>query len=374
MKSWLVLIAVGLLGVGCDVGGGTLTGTGGGTISTGAGAVTGSGGIATGSGGIATGSGGSLVTGSGGDGLPPPNPCGTTYRVGPLPAEIMIVLDTSASMNDAFDGPCAGGCGAASKWMTARSIVESVVASETAVNWGLQLMTDFGANSCTAPAVAIPVGPTNATAIRSELSRRSSGGALVDPGNTPTRAAIQSAAAQLSTLTTAGRKAILLITDGAPDCSVGASDPFASDLPSAELAISYAAGAGFPTQIAGLGIAPEAEASLSEMALSGGLARAGTPRYFPVSSAADLGAAVSSLIATLGTCVYSIPQPSADGVTSPSRIDVFLDGSPVPRDSTHLNGWDYLDATFRSFQLYGAPCDAARAGGGVSVTFRCILI
>jgi len=27
MKSWLVLIAVGLLGVGCDVGGGTLTGT-----------------------------------------------------------------------------------------------------------------------------------------------------------------------------------------------------------------------------------------------------------------------------------------------------------------------------------------------------------
>jgi hypothetical protein len=369
MKAWLVLVAAALVGAGCDVGSGTLSGTGGGTISTGAGAAGGM----TGSGGIASGSGGSLPTGAGNAGFPP-DPCSASgIPTAPLPADIMIVLDTSASMNDGFDGPCAGGCGAESKWAVASSVVQSIVASETPANWGLQLMTDDGANACSSPVVAVPLGPSNATGIRSELSRRAPGGVLVNPGNTPTQDAIDNVWRHLSERTGDGRRAILLITDGAPDCG-SVNDPLASDVTGAVQAIAMASASGFPTLIAGLAIAPEAEASLSQMAQSGGLARAGTPRYFPVSSRADLDAAVRALITQVATCVYTIPPGDPSGITSRSNISVHLDAASVPRDTTHVNGWDYLDAAQTSLQLYGGACDAALAGGAVSVVFLCLLI
>lgn len=365
MKSPLTLVAVISLGAGCDVGGGSLTGAGGDTLATGMGGA----GVMTGSGGIVTGSGGGIATGSGGDGRP--NACGVLFPVAPVQPEIVLMLDTSATMNDGFDGPCPGGCGSESKWAAVVSTVQSVVAAETSVNWGLQLLTNGGADVCASPAVTVPVGSTNATGILSELSRRSAGGTLVDPGNRPTRAAINSAAAHLYTRMSGARQAILLITDGVPDCA-GTSNPLASDLAGAVRAISYASGEGIPTLIAGMAIAPEAETSLSEMAFSGGLARAGSPRYFPVSGSADLGAAVSELIAA-GACVYAIPEPP-NPMVSRGHIGVFIDGNAVPREPGHLNGWDHVSPSMDSFQLYGAACDASRSGQSVSITWYCLAV
>src|SRR5262245_17705664 len=121
MKVSLLMVAVGLLGAGCDVGGGKLTGAGGGTAGTGAGGS----GLMTGRGGaIVTGignfPGGAPGTGAGGDGFPI-NPCGTTYGAARNPPDVLIVLDTSTSMNDAFNGPCANSCGPTSKWSAAVS-------------------------------------------------------------------------------------------------------------------------------------------------------------------------------------------------------------------------------------------------------------
>src|SRR5262245_42428668 len=127
MKSWLVLVAVALLGAGCDVGGGKLAGTGGGTLITGAGGAV-----------VMTGSGGGVVIVTGGGGQGPINPCGAVFAAEPLRHDILIVLDTSASMNDGFDGPCAGPC-SQSKWDAASRVLQSVVSSETSANWGLKL-------------------------------------------------------------------------------------------------------------------------------------------------------------------------------------------------------------------------------------------
>src|SRR6186713_2000846 len=166
MKSWLALIAVISLGGGCDVGGGNLTGTGGGTLATGAGGAT-----------VMTGSGGGIVTGSGGAGLggaagrsDPRNWCGQDYPAARLPPDIMVVLDTSASMNDGFDGPCASGCGAQSKWSAARSILESAVMADSPhARWGLQLFTSGGGNACAPGGVTVPLADVTATSISSAL-------------------------------------------------------------------------------------------------------------------------------------------------------------------------------------------------------------
>jgi hypothetical protein len=286
--------------------------------------------------------------------------------------EILIVLDTSSSMNDAFDGPCAGGCGATSKWAAAVAAVESVTgASAPAAYWGLALFTNPG-DACAAAGVAVPAGPMSPAVIRSELSRRSAGGALLDPGNSPTRAAINAATMHLQTqaIISSADHAILLVTDGAPECGKGAADVLASDAAGAVQAVLAAQTSGFPTLVAGLGVAPGAETALSDMAMAGGLPRAGSPAYYPVSSAGDLVAAMNLLAAQM-PCTFSVPPPPTnDGRTSRGDIGVVVDGNQIWRDPN--NGWTYRDANYLAIQFHGSACDAARAAGSVSIIFYTI--
>jgi hypothetical protein len=54
-------------------------------------------------------------------------------------------------------------------------------------------------------------------------------------------------------------------------------------------------------------------------------------------------------------------------------VEVFADGTHVPRDTSHLDGWDYVDLTDTSIELYGPTCDALLAGQiqSVTITYRC---
>ena len=51
-------------------------------------------------------------------------------------------------------------------------------------------------------------------------------------------------------------------------------------------------------------------------------------------------------------------------------------GFALPRDPTHVDGWDYVDARFTSIQLYGLACDVARVDRTQPpvIGFRCPLI
>jgi hypothetical protein len=356
-----MLVALPLLTAGCDVGGGELTGMGGGTLATGAGGA-----------GTMTGSGGAGVSGGGtGSGGLTGSVCTTMFPAEPVPPDILIVLDTSASMNDSFGGPCPGGCGFDTKWNGVVSAITAAINdSSSSVNWGLQMMSPPGEDLCAAASVAVGVGPTSAAGIDSELTRRSILGQLSEPSNTPARAAMQNAFGYLSSLTTLGDHIVLLVTDGLPDCGKGAADVLASDAPATAQAITHANTLGVPTLVAGLAIAPEAEAALSDMALAGGFARDVSPAYFPVSNSPDLVSVMSALVAETA-CTYLIPAPPGDGVVSRSSVGVFIDGEPIPQNWD--DGWQYRDPNLLTFQLTGAACDAARAGSAVSVIFRCLL-
>ena len=365
MKSLLALVAVVWVGAGCDAGGGTLTGTGGATLHTGGGGSR-----------VMTGSGGAGLAGGAGTGGIPDRACsGVAIPAPPLAPDIFIALDTSASMNDAFTGPCAAGCGPSSKWAAVVDAIDTVVSTTTPeVNWGLTFFT-WGDTTCDTSDITVPIGATNATRIRSELSYRSAGGALLYPGNRPTRAAMDAGSRQLSERTTSGWHVILLVTDGAPECAGGGPALTSSDAAATVQAITRARTLGFATVVAGVAIAPgPAEATLAEMAQAGGLARAASPPYAPVSSAGDLVAVMNALVQQTTTCTRVVPEPPVnDGSVSRSNISVFADGAPVPRDASHANGWDYIDASLTSIQLYGPACDAARAGVAISITFICLL-
>jgi hypothetical protein len=112
------------------------------------------------------------------------------------------------------------------------------------------------------------------------------------------------------------------------------------------------------------------------MATAGGLARAATPPYYPVTNADDLAAAIRTLIGVAATCTFQVgPAPTDDGSTALDKIDVFGDGTPIVRDPTHTNGYDYKDSTMQQIEVHGPLCDQIKSGAiaDVTVTFRCII-
>ena len=93
-------------------------------------------------------------------------------------------------------------------------------------------------------------------------------------------------------------------------------------------------------------------------------------------SAADLSAAIRTLVGVAATCTFQVgPAPTDDGTTDLEKINVFGDGVEIPRDMNHANGYDYVDATMQSVQVYGPLCDQIMSGTikDVTVAFRCLV-
>ena len=346
-------------GAGCGVGGGTLAGAGGSAGTTG-----GSGGhsVIVGT----AGAGATITTGAAGSRM---NCAAIAEPASKAVPDIVILLDTSASMNDTA---CGAGCSGPTKWAASVDAINTVVdATKADVNWGLIFIGD-AAGTCD-PGVGTIVG-LNAS-IKSALETRTNGSTLVATGNRPTRAAVSTAMMQLSSTPSSIPRAILLITDGTPNCREGAPDVQTDDATGAVDAVVAARTHGVNTLVVGLSTAGGAsEGVLDDMALSGGYARAASPPYFPAFSSVDLIAAMDGLVASTTECTYLLPPPPTDdGTTTRSDIDVRIGDQPVPRDDN--NGWSYTDASMTAIQFNGPSCELVKAAGGsLGIIFPCILI
>jgi hypothetical protein len=355
------VVAAGFLGAG-GCGGRDLTGSGG-TAGISAGGH--AGGI------VLTGSGGSL-TGAAGSGVGGGMECNTIAQtVQPVPPDILIVLDTSASMNDVFDGgSCAGGCGADSKWAQSVAAIEAVADASTPMfaNWGLEPMST-SSSPCDATGVAVGVAPATGPSIRAALTSRSSSNGIAFPSNRPTRAAIDVAVTDRLAATDPGVQVIALVTDGAPGCKPGDADALASDADGAVQAIADAASQGIGTCVIGLGTAGgSADATLAQMAAAGMSACPISPAYVSVNAGAGLLATLNSIAAQGSACRYPAP-PLPNDYTNPDWLAVFIDQTEVPRDAT--NGWAYVNGSL-VFVLNGTAC-AASQGHTVSAAYHCLL-
>jgi len=309
--------------------------------------------------------------------------------------DILIVLDRSGSMdNDVNDKGCVDGgfgmgmCGAQSKWALITPAITQVVGqTDMDVNWGLKFFPDNTANACNVGApVAVAIAAGNGAAVAAAImgSTSANGGVMTGYNSTPTRSAMTTATTYMQTLTDSGKKFILLATDGEPNCAApgagGRGGTMTDDSAAATMAVGDANTAGFPTFVVGVATTGmgTADTTLSNLANAGGLARMGTtPTYYPVSNAADLAAAIRTLIGVAGTCTFQIgPTPTTDGTTDLGMINVFGDGTEITRDPSHTDGYDYTDSTMQQIQVYGPRCDMIMSGAihDVAVTFRCIVI
>jgi hypothetical protein len=326
------------------------------------------------------------VDGGDGDrsaGSSPEANCGArTKTASKLPPDVLIVLDRSGSMNDDINNrSCPGGtgCGPTSKWALMVPAITTVVGeTATEVNWGLKMFPEDLTPVCTVSSnAAVDIRPNNAAAVAAGIAAATSAsGGVVSYGQTPTRNAENGAAAYLSTLADSSPRFILLATDGLPTC-LSSDSPASEDSAGATAAVTAARASGFPTFVIGIATrGGTSEATLSAMANAGGLPRADTPSYYPVASAADLAAAIRTLVRVAASCTFQIgPTPTSNGTTSLANIDVFGDGAEIQRDTSRADGYDYIDASMQSIQVHGPLCDRIMRGDirEVTVTFRCLV-
>lgn len=283
---------------------------------------------------------------------------------------VMLTLDRSSSMSSSF--------GSGTRWTTLTNALASALPPiDTSVQLGALTFPSVGSTgqSC-AVSGAAEIGPAtgNAAAIIDLMRKNGPGGA------TPTAGGIDAAGAALAAFRAAKTaRAIVLATDGAPDCNsaldgatcrcldsscVGRPERCLDDARTVK-SIGAQLSGGIPTYVVGIQSSTNASFAdvLDAMAIAGGrpLPLGSAHRYYAVTSSAELDAALVAIRDQVGSCTYlSSSVPSGDGT-----ISLSIDGTLVPYDSTGAQGWRWSDQANGEIVLAGDVCAQAASGDHV---------
>ena len=284
--------------------------------------------------------------------------CGiTTNSLTQVPADLLLVLDRSSSMNYSMtaDSNCGGGgrsgdAGACTtRWSTMTTALSQVLTtSPTGVQWGLKFFTSPGGGVCTVnPGADVPL-PATAAQVQTAIT------GVSPQSQTPTTAAINAAVAYYATVNDGRSHNILLATDGEPTCFNGTSSTVsAATVADTAAAIKTAYDAGIKTYVIGIGPSP---GNLTSFAQNGG-----TIDFFPATSPDQLVTALNNIAVAVASCVFSLGKAPPD----PGNVAVEFDGNSslrAPRDTTQTNGWNYTNSTNTTIQLFGTWCDNVTNG------------
>ena len=232
------------------------------------------------------------------------------------------------------------------------------------------------ATECLAPTTPhVPLGPNRAPDIEGVLA------GLGICGSTPTTQTLANAHAYLNATATGHTKYVLLATDGVPNCN-SSLDPATCECldtesgcegrPEACLddeacydALDALLADGIKTYVIGMGTWMGTDAVIMEnMAIHGG-----TEHFYPAEAPDELLAAFEEIMGTVVlSCRFDL-NPSE--FVDPTKVNFYIDGEVVPRDTSHTNGWDYVDED--TIEFYGPWCDRILSGdiSGVTATYGC---
>jgi hypothetical protein len=341
----------------------------------------------------ATGGEGGLGGGGGGGGevggagpvdagpLTPDASCGhTKIAAVRAPGQVLLVVDRSFSMNEDTDGEYPPKFGEQSKWEHAKKALGTVLSGlPDEMRMGLLLYPTSNDGCAVAPAPQVSIAPLGQTRslILTYLASAS--------GDTPTEGALAAAYAHVGALGGAGKRGVVLITDGAWNCgsddgAVYASAEAARSGPKAVL--TFAVGAP--------GSSPD---GLSKLAHEGGTAKspscvldcAASPETqaqccHHMTNAAtfeeDLEAALGEIVSSVWTsCVFAVPKGEDPAQFDPGLVNLVLaeEGkAPAFVPQGPYDGWSWVGGGTDAVEVRGPACDAiAKGAASVQIMLGC---
>lgn len=271
---------------------------------------------------------------------------------------VLVVFDESLSMNDGWNG-------AGSKWSVAtKAVSAALVPLQDQINAGTLFFPNAGFDGCGVTAIdsgsqiEFQPGAQFVSAWNAYLANHGPG------GFTPTGAAMQLADTALNGAQLMGTTAVVLITDGDPNCGT-------NDMQVTQLVAGWL-GKGIKTYVIGLPGADAGATRLDALAAAGG-----TSKFLTPSDSAGLQSALAAIVgssvsSSLDSCRIELPYapPNLDDVT----LVVVQDGvkQSVARDLGTSGGWS-LDLGSLEITMAGALCEQAKIGtySKISVVFGC---
>jgi von Willebrand factor type A domain len=338
--------------------------------------------VGNGGGGPVSGTGGSMRGTMGGGGMGGEASCGQEmFDLIRKPAELMLVLDRSASMQKDSADMTSTGANDPTKWAQVVPALTEVITQTgggTELLWGMKTFPQDGngtacsnSPSTVTTRIDVPIAPRNASAMNAAI-------ALTTPNGdgTPTAAAVLVALDYLKGLVSDNRKFILLATDGDPSCGgvSGALTGNGNAVADAVTAVTMAATAGIPTFVVGVGSKTTSLLTLNMLANAGGEARPDpnplATKFYQVATQGELVVALQTITGQIERdCIF--PFKKAPPV--PENIAVKVMGTKAPFDSSNRTGWNYTDSTNMAVQVYGSWCEMIKtnAANMVQIVFGC---
>lgn len=304
----------------------------------------------------------------------------------PSSVELLLVADRSTSM----ERDLLGGAGVPRRWEVLIGALDATLPRyESRIAMGLQFFPGVAVTGICAVAPTPDLNPALSQA--SAVLRRFA--ATSPNGRTPTWLGVQSAGRYLQGRAAEGRfRALLLATDGAPNCNGaldgarcectalgGTGQQQCEDDPSLCLddartvqALRDLAAGGVPTYVVGIDGdgQPELIASLSRLAVAGGRANPATSArpYYSVRRPEDLTSAFEQIQRQVTRCVFGVGRSIAASAT----VSVSRGATPIARDPSRQDGWDWTDADRSTLTIFGATCDrVSMSATGVQIEVAC---
>ncbi|MES1171747.1 MAG: vWA domain-containing protein [Bacteroidota bacterium] len=301
------------------------------------------------------------------------------YVLDRRPAIAVLLQDRSTSMRNTIKS--------VTRWAITVDAVKPVLQqTQTGISWGFKFFPDKAA--CGVPAgVNIEPVLNNANAIAAQLDQikvvQNSADNLGLWDGTPVAPALRQTAKYLGALPSDKQKYIVLATDGQPTCAggnplTGGGNPDSDDHPSGPAAVAEVVQQGIKVAVIGIAFSDvwdptdldDNQVTLNDMAKAGGMPRPTDPAYYAANSAAELSAAFAQITGIVISCTFDLKGRKPP---SPEDVAVKIDGTKVPRDKAHAEGWDY-DADMANVVLHGQVCEQLKGTGStnkVQIIFGC---
>ncbi|MCC7071523.1 MAG: carboxypeptidase regulatory-like domain-containing protein [Deltaproteobacteria bacterium] len=278
---------------------------------------------------------------------------------------ILLVVDRSGSMGEDEVGS------GQQKWQGMKNALINVTSAlDATVEFGLMLFPNN--DECGGGSLRVTLGANKASAIQTALN------GAYPSGGTPTASTLQVTNEVVAPYLGDGRPlAVLLATDGGPNCETGqivsSRSPTCrctnieeqgncllhncldietdNDGPITE--IGHIKDLGISTFVVGISGVENFADVLNSMATVGGTALPGATKYYEANNEAQLQQALEAITQRVLSCRINV---GAD-LDSADSINVRIGDMVVTRDSARQNGWDIVSPGV--IELFGAPCDIA---------------